>query len=389
LTNYLVQRTSLEKQTGLQVFYIRDITVSERLTMPAIWKAAVEQFEYQRDFVLATILAVRGSSPRHVGTRFLVKSDRNIVGTIGGGLFEARVQQFAVSALESRKSLRALFSFMGDDTQSTEMICGGDTDVLVEFIDSGDGVFEEICRKMSEVSRNRTPAYLFTEIEMPTGDVTACGTKHLLLHGHGFRIGGFPGDGAAVKAMPEARLLKPTQLLNVPGSEHQVFLEWLRPTSTTYIFGAGHVGACVAYLASYVDFKVVLIDDREEFASPTKVPEADQIHVIGFQDASPHLLLDEDSYVVIVTRGHAHDKTVLAQALRTTAGYIGMIGSRRKIKLIFESLLTEGFTREDLQRVHAPIGLPIGGETPQEIGMSIVAQMVELRNRKDSFRKLG
>jgi xanthine dehydrogenase accessory factor len=145
----------------------------------------------------------------------------------------------------------------------------------------------------------------------------------------------------------------------------------------------------VAYLASYVDFKVVLVDDREEFASPKKVPEADQIHVIGFQDASSHLLLDEDSYVVIVTRGHAHDKTVLAQALRTNAGYIGMIGSRRKIKLIFESLLTEGFTREDLQRVHAPIGLPIGGETPQEIGMSIVAQMVELRNRKDSFRKLG
>ncbi len=357
--------------------------------MPAIWKAAMEEFENRRDFVLATILAVRGSSPRHVGTRFLVRDDRSIVGTIGGGLFEARVQQFAVSALESRVSRRALFSFQGEDTQSTEMICGGDTDVLVEFIDSKNSVFEEISRKMAEVSTNRTPAYMFTQIAMSTGDQSECTTKHLLVDEHGLRIGGFPNDDAAVKATPEVRLLKPTQLLNVAGSEHSVFLEWLRPTSTAYIFGAGHVGACVAHLASYVDFEVAIIDDREEFASPTNVPEADQIHVIDFQDASTHLVLDEDSYVVIVTRGHAHDKTVLTQALRTNAGYIGMIGSRRKIKLIFESLLMEGFTREDLQRVHAPVGLPIGGETPQEIGMSIVAQMVELRNRKENLRKLG
>jgi xanthine dehydrogenase accessory factor len=207
--------------------------------------------------------------------------------------------------------------------------------------------------------------------------------------GRGLRIGGFSNDEAAWRAMPEARLLKPTQLLKVAGSEHPVFLEWLRPTSTAYIFGAGHVGACVAHLASYVNFKVVIVDDREEFACSTNVPEADQIHVVDFQNASSRLVLDEDSYVVIVTRGHAHDKTVLTQALRTNAEYIGMIGSRRKIKLIFESLLMEGFTRDDLQRVHAPIGLPIGGETPQEIGVSIVAQMIELRNRKDALRKLG
>jgi xanthine dehydrogenase accessory factor len=357
--------------------------------MSAIWKAAIEQFEGKRDFVIATILAVRGSSPRHVGTRFLIRNDRSIVGTIGGGLFEARVQQFALSALESRISQRALFSFMGEDTESTEMICGGDTDVLVEFVNSRDSVFEQICRKMIEIAANRTPSYLFTEIAKLAADQSACTTRHLLVDGRGLRIGGFSNDEAAWRAMPEARLLKPTQLLKVAGSEHPVFLEWLRPTSTAYIFGAGHVGACVAHLASYVNFKVVIVDDREEFACSTNVPEADQIHVVDFQNASSRLVLDEDSYVVIVTRGHAHDKTVLTQALRTTAEYIGMIGSRRKIKLIFESLLMEGFTRDDLQRVHAPIGLPIGGETPQEIGVSIVAQMIELRNRKDALRKLG
>jgi xanthine dehydrogenase accessory factor len=357
--------------------------------MSAIWKAAVEQFENQRDFVLTAILSVRGSSPRHVGTRFLVKRDGSIVGTIGGGLFEARVQQLAASALESRTSHRALFSFTGQDTQSPDMICGGDTDVLIEFVDSKDRVFEEICRKLVSVSGNRTAAYLFTEIGLSKGSQGACVTKHLLMDGHDLWIGGFQAEEAAVKAIPEERLLKPTQLLTVSGSEYPVFLEWLRPTSTAYIFGAGHVGACVAHLASYVNFKVVLVDDREEFASATKVPEADQIHVVGFEDSCLDLQLDEDSYIIIVTRGHAYDKTVLTQALRTTAGYIGMIGSRRKIKLIFESLLMEGFSREDLQRVRAPIGLPIGGETPQEIGMSIVAEMIELRNRKDRLRQIG
>jgi xanthine dehydrogenase accessory factor len=352
--------------------------------MPAIWKAATEEFENQRDFVVATILTQHGSSPRHVGTRFLIRSDRSIVGTIGGGIFEARVQQFAMSVLESRMSHRALFSFTGQDAQSTEMICGGDTDVLVEFVDGRDKVFEEICIKMTEAVSNRNPVFLFTEIAGPSADQITCITKHLLTDEHGLRIGGFPNDEAAVTAMPEARLLKPIQLLNLPESENAVFLEWLHPESTAYIFGAGHVGACVAHLASYVDFKVVVVDDREEFASLTKVPEADQVHVADFQNAFSDLLPDADSYIVIVTRGHAHDRTVLSQALQTDAAYIGMIGSKRKIRLIFESLLMEGFTREDLQRVHAPVGLPIGGETPQEIGVSIVAEMIQRRNRKNT-----
>ncbi len=109
-----------------------------------------------------------------------------------------------------------------------------------------------------------------------------------------------------------------------------------------------------------------------------RVPDAHQITVLdSFDDTLKDLGVDEDSYLVIVTRGHAHDKTVLEQALRTPARYIGMIGSRRKTKLIFESLLAQGFSQEDIQRVSAPIGLPIGGETPEEIGVSIIAQMVQ------------
>ena len=149
------------------------------------------------------------------------------------------------------------------------------------------------------------------------------------------------------------------------------------------------MGECVAHMAAYVDFRVVILDDRAEFASVERIPDADNIVVVESFDRGVHELgIDEDGYVVIVTRGHAHDKTVLAEALKTEAGYIGMIGSRRKTGLIYKALLEEGFNREDLERVHAPIGLPIGGETPQEIAVSIIAEMIQIRNRKDRLKSL-
>jgi xanthine dehydrogenase accessory factor len=349
--------------------------------MAAVWKAAVEQFDQGKDFVLATILAVHGSSPRHSGTRFLVRGDGSIAGTIGGGRFEADVQQFALKALQERTSHRVSFSFRGRDAHSTDMICGGDAEVLVEFVGADDAEKRAVFTAVHDATRNRTSGLLFTRVSIrpdSTGEV-----KHLLVDRHIGRVGGFNGDGAALACIPELRLLKPSQLLTSPGWEFPVLLEWLRTRGTVYIFGAGHVGECVAQLAGYVDFSVVVIDDRAEFADPARIPDADRVRVMNFPGCMANLDVDEDSYIVIVTRGHAHDRTVLTQALRTPAAYIGMIGSRRKTKMVFEALLAEGFAQADIDRVRAPIGLPIGGETPQEIAVSILAEMIQVRSEKD------
>jgi xanthine dehydrogenase accessory factor len=351
--------------------------------MQDIWKAAVGEFEKGQDFVLATILVARGSSPRHTGTRFLIRKEGSTVGTIGGGLFEANVQRFAADALRNGTSHRALFSFSGRDAGSSDMICGGEAEVLVEFVNTADKAKERIFRRMAEIAGQRTSAYLLTGVAIAPGESTSASVEHLLLDKEGGSVGGFAGDDIAVKALPQSRLLKPVQLIDVPGLQYPVFLEWVHPRGTVYIFGAGHVGVCVAHLAAYVDFKVVVVDDRAEFANLQRIPEATEVMVAAsFVDAFSALSTDEDSYLVVVTRGHAHDKTVLAHALRTRAGYIGMIGSRRKTSLIYEALLKEGFTQADLHRVHAPIGLPIGGETPEEIGVSIVAEMIAVRNGK-------
>ncbi len=350
--------------------------------MLSVWKAAAEQFDQGEDFVLATILAVEGSSPRHVGTRFLVRGDGKIVGTIGGGLFETDVRNLAIQALEQRRSSRVAFSFRGKDASSAEMICGGNAQVLVEYVDAQDKARDAIFRRVLALTIERRPGYLFTYAAMNPG--SQGDVAHLLLDGQAARWGGFAGDDLAMGAMPPPRLLKPVQLLGVPGLEYPVLLEWIRPHGTAYIFGAGHVGQCVAQLAAYVDFVVAVFDDRAEFASPEHLPDADQIIVLeSFHNAFNDLSIDEECYIIIVTRGHAHDHTVLRQALRTQAGYIGMIGSRRKTRLLLDSLLKEGFTREDINRVHAPIGIPIGGETPQEIAVSIIAEMIQVRSRKE------
>lgn len=356
--------------------------------MRDIWKAAVDECQSGNDFVLATILTVEGSSPRHVGTRFLIRKDGAIEGTIGGGQLEASVQAFASRALGEGKSHRASFAFTGESAQSSQMICGGRVQVLVEYVQASDPEARKVFSRLLDMTTSRRNGYLLTHVDMAVGGERPGTVQHLVLDDQDNRTGGFHRDEDAVKSMPPARLMKPAQLMDVPGLEHPVFLELIRPHGTVYVFGAGHVGVCVAHLASYVDFRVVVIDDRAEFADPERMPDADQVITVeSFDDFFATDDLDEDSYVVIVTRGHAHDRAVLGRTLRTPAGYVGMIGSRRKTSLIYQALLAEGLSKTDLERVHSPIGISIGGETPQEIGVSIVSEMIQVRSRKDKIQR--
>src|SRR5208337_696050 len=156
-------------------------TSKESGTMLAVWKAAAEQFDQGEDFVLATILSAEGSSPRHTGTRFLVRRDGKIVGTIGGGLFETDVRNMAAAALQQRKSSLAAFSFRGTNAGSSEMICGGNAQVLVEYVAARDRVRDEIFRRVLELTLARKPGYLLTYPAIPTEGQSE--VAHLLLDG--------------------------------------------------------------------------------------------------------------------------------------------------------------------------------------------------------------
>ena len=158
------------------------------------------------------------------------------------------------------------------------------------------------------------------------------------------------------------------------------FVKEFKLASTAYIFGGGHVAYALEPVLRHVDFRTVIIDDREEYANPERYPHADRTIVVDdFDSAFDEIETDEDSYIVIVTRGHRGDLKVLRQALRKPFAYLGMIGSRRKNRILYDALLEEGFKEEDFQVIHSPIGLPIGSETPEEIAISIVAEIIQVR----------
>ncbi len=165
------------------------------------------------------------------------------------------------------------------------------------------------------------------------------------------------------------------------GATLEVFFEVLRPEPRLIIAGAGYVAQALARLAAALDFRIVVVDDRRDLADPIVFEEKVQLTFGDIPETIHELEPDESSWIVIVTRGHHLDKDALKAALETNATYIGMIGSPSKVKRIFKDLLKEGISRERLEQVHAPIGLDLGAETPDEIALSIAAEMVMIRKR--------
>jgi xanthine dehydrogenase accessory factor len=235
---------------------------------------------------VATIIGTKGSTPRKVGAKMLIRENGTISGTIGGGCLEGQVCEEALTVIREEKPRTFHYDLTGTEAAEAGMICGGMMDVYIEPI---------------------------------------------------------------------------------------------LPTPTVFIFGGGHISLFVSKISAMAGFQVAVIDDRAQFANKERFPEAEQVIAEEFFLAFPQLKVNRSSYLVIVTRGHAYDREVLEWALTTKARYIGMIGSKKKIQTVYQNLEAKGTAREKLQRVHAPIGLEIEALTPEEIAVSIVGQMIQVR----------
>lgn len=172
------------------------------------------------------------------------------------------------------------------------------------------------------------------------------------------------------------------------GSRVTLVIEIIKPKLELLIFGAGHVGQAVALIGALIGYDVTVVDDREEFASRKRLPDARiGLLVSDYASAAGKLTISSSTIVVIVTRGHQYDELCLKSVARSNAGYIGMIGSRKRVLSVFKKLAAEGFSEGDLQRVHAPIGLRIGAKSPQEIAVSILAEIIDHVNNPDREHK--
>lgn len=165
----------------------------------------------------------------------------------------------------------------------------------------------------------------------------------------------------------------------IRASDAGSFLDEFKVKSRAFIFGAGHVGLALDPVLRHIGFETIVIDDRVEFANTERFPESEIKVVQNFASALDNIITDKDSYIVIVTRGHAGDYDVLKQSLKIPNAYIGMIGSKKKVAELFGILLEEGFSQEQIGKVYSPIGLQIHSETPEEIAVSIAAEMINVR----------
>jgi xanthine dehydrogenase accessory factor len=172
----------------------------------------------------------------------------------------------------------------------------------------------------------------------------------------------------------------------VCGGKVLVYIEPVIPEPRVIVLGAGHVGKALSKIGRFSGFKVTVVDDRPEYANREFIPDADEIIVADFEGVFDKVAVDRSAYIVIATRGHNHDLDALKSALRTDARYVGLMGSRRKKALIFKALEREGFSGDDIGRVIIPVGLPISSVTPEEIAVSIMAQIIQQRRENGPAR---
>jgi xanthine dehydrogenase accessory factor len=267
------------------------------------------------------------------------------------------------------------FDLTSEIADAMDMICGGKLEILIDSIlpdESNILFFSSLLQMLNQ----RQKGLMVTE--MTESGSAALRVKRSLV----CQDGGIAGDTdfkTQIDSIPE-KVLVP--ILTQSG-DRRFFIEPLLTGGTLYLFGAGHVSLQTAILAKRVGFKIVVLDDRAEFANFTRFSEADEVRVLAsFEKAFEGLEINTDSYLVILTHGHTHDKTVLCQALKKQAGYTGMIGSRKKRDAIYRALEKEGFSAGDFEKVHCPIGLAIGAQTPEEIAVSIVAELIQARSVK-------
>lgn len=328
--------------------------------------------------VLARIIKQAGSAPRAIGTKCIFLEDGSIIGTIGGGFLEYQIQEEAKKTLKEGKSSIIHIELTGQEVAKSEMLCGGIVDVYLEPISPRNRIAKKVFQRVKEITSESNKGLLLTLVS--DGIEYKDETCRILIE----KNGSSTGDIGTILDKEKGRwqnLLEAgrEELIEWKDGEYLVFVEPIRPDDVLYLFGAGHISTVLAPLAKMVGFQVVVIDDREEFANKDRFFDADEIIVCPFLEAFDHVSIGPSAYIAIITRGHIHDKLVLQDVLKENPAYIGMIGSKRKRQIIYESLIKEGISNDRLSQVHSPIGLDIGAETPEEIAVSIVAELIQTR----------
>lgn len=318
--------------------------------------------ENGKDFVICTVVAAKGSSPRGIGAKMLV-SKSFVRGTVGGGMVER------ASILESERLLDIKHSFYKDyilrknDVEDLGMVCGGDVSIKFSYIEANKTnikFFKDV-KEVYDTDKEVSLLLSIKEGENKNFDFSLLDKKD------------FEDFENKIGKKCSAKLSV------VDTNIGKYYVEKLFDNEIVYVFGGGHVSRALIPILSYVDFTSVVVEDREDFAKKEDFNGVKKTILVNAQDFDKAINITENDYICIMTRGHKLDTEATAFALKTKAKYIGVIGSKRKVSFMKSVLLDMGFTNEDLLRIKSPIGLDIKAETPKEIAISIVGELIEKR----------
>ncbi len=329
-----------------------------------------------RSFAIATVVRTSGSTPQVVGAKMLVDDLGRTVGTLGGGCVEGDAFDEAKRIIQTAEPSLRDYELTEDLAWDSGLVCGGTMWIAIEHgREALRAANRDLLDDLLLASRGGEPVALTTLLVKRAKRYRTAG--RLLVESSG-NVTGSLGDAATnAKAVEPAReaLARGTPRVVPLDAERELLVEPVTSRPTLVMVGCGHVGLAVARMAKLLDFRLVVVDDRPEFANRERFPDADEVVSADMVEAIERLPVPWNTFVVVATRGHKMDAHALRAAVKTPARYVGLVGSKRKTILIDRMLREEGVPEERLRSVHAPIGLDLGGRTPAEIALAILAEI--------------
>jgi len=347
-----------------------------------IYSILVDALDKEDSLALATIIETSGSTPQVQGASAIFSAEGLVAGTVGGGILEGETQKKTAQAIRENKPLLFEYDLETDISSAEGALCGGHVKML---IDTNTSDLKEVIPDIEKSLSDKKPGILATII---TGGINNdIKIRRTWIEAHTGEPS--PDDNFLKNYKQEiisCFLDKSSSLIAIEKQNKEpgtfLYLQSLYPLPELIVAGAGHIGKGLSHLANLLDFEITVIDDRQEFANPRNLPYADKITVDPIGEAMEKINYGQETYVVIVTRGHKDDAAALRACIHSEATYIGMIGSKRKIRLMRDEFLArEWAAEEEFDRVHAPIGLDINSKTVQEIVVSICAQLIQIRQQ--------
>ncbi len=386
--------------------------------MDTIYAKLADFINADETVAVATIVDVKGSVPREVGAKMVIHPLGQHVGTVGGGCGEADVIRAALDVIQTGEPTTVRVDLTEDVSMQALGVCGGIMDVFVTQVrketaderrtTDDEGGFavphSTVVEALMTATRTREPVALATVVSGPSAGHEA------VIWLDKPPLGNLSLGDLESQAIADAReVLRGRQhkLIRYPASSSQlpatsVFIEVQRRAPELIIVGGGHIAVPLAQMASMCDFAVTVLDDRPSFANRERFPTAQKVIAASLRETVRDMPMDNDTFVVLVTRGHSHDVECLLEVLDRPVAYIGMIGSQRRVDAVFELLAEEqGIDPAKFDRVYAPIGIAIGARTPAEIAICIMAELInalrggpaasisEKRRERDRQRRAG